>query len=165
MKINDIEQIMEIESAVFGEYHWTPQSFISELENEFGNYFTAVEENTNNVIGYGGYWLIFDEAHITTLAVKPDYRHQGIGELTLQKMIDVGYTKDAKWFTLEVRAGNISAQNLYFKYGFKSLGLRKNYYQDNNEDALIMWTENIWDEKFKFLYKNLKEKLSIKITT
>jgi len=160
----DIEQIMEIESSIFGEYHWTPQSFISEIENDLGNYFSAVDTSTDQIIGYGGFWLIFDEAHITTIAIRPNLRNKGLGEILLQKLIDVGYAKNAKWFTLEVRAGNIPAQNLYYKYGFKSLGLRKKYYQDNDEDALIMWTENIWDTKFSSLFKDLKEKLKLKTT-
>ena len=162
METKDIEQIMEIESSIFGEYHWTPQSFISEIENDLGNYFTAVDTETDQLIGSGGFWLIFDEAHITTIAVRTHLRNKGIGEILLQKMIDVGYAKNAKWFTLEVRAGNIPAQNLYYKYGFKSLGLRKKYYQDNDEDALIMWTENIWDTKFSSLFKDLKEKLKLR---
>jgi len=163
METKDIEQIMEIESVIFGTFHWTPQSFISEIENEFGNYFVAIDNDTKKIIGYGGFWLIFDEAHITTIAVNPNLRGKGLGETMLQKMVEVGYEKNAKWFTLEVRAGNISAQNLYYKYGFKSLGLRKKYYQDNDEDALIMWTENIWDANFKSLFTDLKEKLKIKI--
>ena len=160
METRDIEQIMEIESAVYGEYHWTPQAFITELQSEIGNYFVAMDESTGKIVGYGGYWLIIDEAHITTIAVTPEYRRKGISEKLLQKMMDAGYAKKAKWFTLEVRAGNIPAQNLYYKYGFKSLGLRKKYYQDNDEDALIMWTENIWDNEFKTLFRDLKEKLN-----
>lgn len=163
MKTSDIEQIMETEAAIFGRFHWTPQSFIAEIENEFGNYFVAVEEETGKVLGYGGFWLILDEGHITTIAVKPLYRNKGVGELLLQRMVDVGYKKAVKWYTLEVRASNIAAQNLYYKYGFKSLGLRKNYYQDNGEDALIMWTENIWDEAFKTLFRKLKDDLKNKI--
>jgi ribosomal-protein-alanine N-acetyltransferase len=164
METKDIEQIMDIESAIFGEYHWTPQSFISEIENDLGNYFVAIENNSSRIVGYGGFWLIFDEAHITTIAVIPTHRNKGLGEILLQKMIEIGYAKNAKWFTLEVRSSNISAQNLYYKYGFKSLGLRKKYYQDNDEDALIMWTENIWDTKFKSLFQDLKKALKLKIT-
>lgn len=163
METTDIEQIMEIESEVFGVYHWTPQSFIGEIENDLGNYFAAVDQNINRVIGYGGFWLILDEAHVTTIAVHPDYRKKNIGERILQNMVEAGYAKNAKWFTLEVRASNIPAQNLYYKYGFKSLGLRRRYYQDNEEDALIMWTENIWDDSFKNLFQELKEKLKLKI--
>ena len=87
METKDIEQIMEIESSIFGEYHWTPQSFISEIENDLGNYFTAVDTETDQLIGYGGFWLIFDEAHITTIAIRPNLRNKGLGEILLQKLI------------------------------------------------------------------------------
>ena len=163
MKKSDIEQIMKIESAIFGEFHWRPESFSSEIENEFGYYFIVTDENSQQLVGYCGFWLITDEGHITTLAVDPEYRKKGLGEIMIQKMIETGYEKKVKWFTLEVRASNIPAQNLYYKYGFKSLGLRKSYYQDNGEDALIMWTENIWDSSFKSFYESLKLNLKNKI--
>jgi len=159
MQKEDVKQIMEIESVSFGSHHWTEHSFISEMNNPLGSYFTAIDKKKQKVIGYCGFWLICDEAHITTIAVHPDYRQNKIGELLLQKMINTGYSKMAKWFTLEVRASNIAAQGLYTKYDFKSLGTRKKYYQDNDEDALIMWTENIWDSKFKNKFSELEEKL------
>jgi len=160
MQKQDIDQIMKIEEVSFGSHHWSSQSFESEINNPLGNYFTALEKETGKVLGYCGYWLIFDEAHITTVAVDPVYRKNKLGELLLQRMISTGYEKEAKWFTLEARASNIPAQNLYSKYGFQSLGVRKKYYQDNDEDALIMWTENIWDSKFKNKFKELKNNLS-----
>lgn len=162
MKAADVDKIMSMESEIFGKYHWTHNAFISEIENELGNYFVAEAPQSGELMGYCGFWLILDEAHITTIAVNPKFRNKGVGEILLQKMIDAGYAKNTKWFTLEVRSGNIAAQNLYYKYGFKSLGLRKKYYQDNEEDALIMWTENIWDEAFKTLYADLKAKLKLK---
>lgn len=160
MQKGDVSQIMEIEKVSFGSHHWSPESFNSEIGNTLGNYFTAIDKETGNVVGYCGFWLIFDEAHITTIAVNPKYRNHKIGETLLQHMISVGYDKKAKWFTLEARTSNIAAQNLYTKYGFQSLGIRKKYYQDNNEDALIMWTENIWDTKFKEKFQELKNNLS-----
>ncbi|OGI04956.1 MAG: ribosomal-protein-alanine N-acetyltransferase [Candidatus Melainabacteria bacterium GWF2_32_7] len=160
----DVNQIMEIECVSFGQYHWSSQAFVSEINNKLGNYITIIDKKTQKVIGYGGFWLIFDEAHITTIAVHPDYRKNSLGELLLLNMIELGYKNNAKWFTLEVRASNIAAQNLYYKYGFKSLGLRKKYYQDNEEDALIMWTENIWDAKFKEIFQQLKDNLANKQT-
>lgn len=159
MQKNDIEQIMEIESVSFGKYHWSKQSFSSEIDNNLGVYCTAIDVETNKVVGYSGYWLILDEAHVTTIAVRPEFRKHYIGELLLQNMIDSGYENKAKWFTLEVRTSNISAQNLYYKYKFKSLGIRAKYYQDNNEDAIIMWTENIWDSAFKEEFNRLKLEL------
>lgn len=160
----DLDEIIEIEKISFGPHRWSYESFVSESVNRLGNYFTAINKKTHKVIGYCGFWLVIDEAHITTIAVHPEYRRQGIGELLLQKMINAGYEKEAKWFTLEVRASNISAQNLYYKYGFKSLGLRRKYYQDNQEDALIMWTENIWESKFKDKFHELQKKRVIFIT-
>lgn len=162
MHKKDIEQIMKIESVSFGNFHWTPESFAAEIENDIGNYFTA-EDKKGEVIGYCGFWLIVDEAHITTIAVHPDLKKQGLGEKLLQKMIEVGYEKNAKWFTLEVRASNITAQNLYYKYNFKSLGLRRKYYQDNEEDALVMWTESIWNDSFKEHFNKMKTNLEQKI--
>lgn len=159
MQDRDVEQIMEIEKVSFGGHHWSNQSFFSEIENNLGNYFTAIDNNSKKVIGYCGFWLICEEAHITTIAVHPEYRGNHIGELLLQKLINTGYEVNAKWFTLEVRASNVSAQNLYYKYGFQSLGVRRKYYQDNDEDALIMWTENIWDSKFKNKFKELEREL------
>ncbi|MDD3150159.1 MAG: ribosomal protein S18-alanine N-acetyltransferase [Candidatus Gastranaerophilales bacterium] len=164
MQEDDINGIMQIERTSFGTYHWSELAFSNEINNPLGSYFSLIEVDTTRILGYCGFWLIEKEAHITTIAVHPDYRKNFLGELLLQKLIKTGYEKDAKWFTLEVRAGNAAAQRLYEKYGFESLGTRKKYYQDNDEDALIMWTENIWEEKFKTLFKKLEEELTDKKT-
>jgi ribosomal-protein-alanine N-acetyltransferase len=95
------------------------------------------------VIGHGGLWKMPDEAHITTIAVRNAYRGQGIGELLLVGLIDLGYVVQTERLTLEVRVSNIVAQNLYRKYGFHQTGTRIRYYSDNNEDAYIMTTEPI----------------------
>ncbi|HSA06996.1 MAG TPA: ribosomal protein S18-alanine N-acetyltransferase [Candidatus Gastranaerophilales bacterium] len=162
MHKKDIDQIMKIESVSFGNFYWTREAFATEIENNIGYYFVAEAEN-EQIIGYCGFWLILDEAHVTTIAVHPKYRKQGLGEKLLQKMLETGYEKEAKWFTLEVRASNVSAQNLYYKYKFKSLGLRRKYYQDNEEDAMIMWTENIWESSFRDHLKNLKNDLEKRV--
>lgn len=158
MHKNDVDQIMEIESVSFGTFHWTAEAFESEIKNDVGHYFTA-EDKDGNVLGYCGFWLVTDEAHITTIAVRQDFRKKGLGEKLLQKMIETGYELNVKWFTLEVRASNLTAHNLYYKYDFKSLGLRKKYYQDNDEDAMIMWTEDIWRTSYKELFERLKTEL------
>ena len=106
-----------------------------------------------------------EEAHITNIAVSPACRRSHIGEALLTTIIDECYRNMAKYITLEVRVSNKPAIALYEKYGFKSLGVRKGYYQDNNEDALIMWTENIFYDKFKSGYEKniavLKGKINI----
>jgi ribosomal-protein-alanine N-acetyltransferase len=154
MRLEDLNEVMEIEPVAFGVHHWSHQSFVNELNNTIGNYFAAFDAETKRLCGYSGFWLIDnDEAHITTLAVHPDYRRQHIGERLLVNDIMEAKRVGARWMTLEVRISNDSAQNLYFKYGFKSLGVRRNYYQDNDEDAMVLWTENISTPDFDLMLK------------
>ena len=110
-------------------------------------------------MGYAGTWQILEEAHITNIAVSPDYRRKKVGEALLTTIINDCRNNGIKYITLEVRVSNTPAINLYEKYGFKSLGTRKGYYQNNNEDALIMWTENMFYDKFKLIYDNNLEDL------
>ncbi|HEY9791420.1 MAG TPA: ribosomal protein S18-alanine N-acetyltransferase [Candidatus Obscuribacterales bacterium] len=145
----DLDQIMLIEPHAFGTHHWSRQSFLNELANPGGHYFVTADELSAKLCGYSGFWLIGEEAHITTLAVHPDLRRRYIGELLLINDIEHAQNVGASWLTLEVRASNYAAQNLYFKYGFKNLGTRRKYYQDNDEDALVLWAENIRSDEFK----------------
>jgi ribosomal-protein-alanine N-acetyltransferase len=146
---SDLDEVMQIEPIAFGVHHWSRQSFVNELNNSCGEYFAAV--GSSKLVGYSGFWLIGEEAHITTLAVHPDERRRYIGERLLIHDIERAEKAGARWLTLEVRVSNQSAQELYFKYGFKSLGLRRHYYQDNGEDALVLWTDNITSPQFKEL--------------
>ena len=102
-------------------------------------------------------WKIIDEAHITNLAVHPDFRRKGVAKVLLINALKECYEEKIKFLTLEVRASNIKAFTLYEKFGFKSLGIRKKYYQDNNEDALIMWSENIFSENYKQRFQQLEK--------
>lgn len=151
MQAPDLEPIMAIEPAAFGSHHWSLQSFENELNNASGSYFTATAAHSADLVGYSGFWLIGEEAHITTLAVDPRYQRQYIGERLLINDILEAKKVGARWMTLEVRISNEKAQNLYYKYGFKSLSVRKSYYQDNDEDALVLWTENIETPQFNRL--------------
>lgn len=149
MYLSDIDKVMDIEPIAFGTHHWSHDSFVNELNNPFGSYYTAIAPKTERyLIGYSGFWLFHEEAHITTLAVHPDYRRHGIGERLLVNNIVEAKSLGASWITLEVRVSNIQAQDLYKKYGFKNIGLRHKYYQDNNEDAIILWTENINNQEY-----------------
>ncbi len=154
MYLSDLDQIMEIEPVAFGVHHWSRQSFINELNNTIGHYITATDQDNHElVLGYSGFWLIGDEAHITTLAVNPDHRRLHIGERLLIHDIIEAERVGAARLTLEVRISNEGAQNLYYKYGFENLGKLKRYYQDNSEDALVLWLNNIRDPKFKVIFK------------
>ncbi|MBK8223358.1 MAG: ribosomal protein S18-alanine N-acetyltransferase [Candidatus Obscuribacter sp.] len=159
LTIGDLEQVMDIEPVAFGSHHWTRQSFMNELINPSGFYYAAREQENERVLGYSGFWLIGEEAHVTTLAVHPDYRRLYVGERLLINDIIQARKVGADWVTLEVRVSNDSAQKLYGKYSFRSLGVRRNYYQDNDEDALVLWTDRLSSPEFLTLFqKRIKEK-------
>ena len=115
-----------------------------------------VQTATVPLVGYGGFWLMVDEAHISTIATHSDWRRRGIGELLLVAMIDGATQVGARVITLEVRASNLGAQQLYRKYSFEVAGLRKHYYSDNNEDALIMTTPPITTMEYQIQAQGLK---------
>ena len=113
--------------------------------------------NIEYITGFCGMWLMVDEVHIINLAVREAHRGQGIGETLLISAIDMATTLKAALVTLEVRASNQTAQNLYSKYGFQQMGIRKAYYTDNKEDAYIMTTDLISTDEFKERFNKLKE--------
>jgi ribosomal-protein-alanine N-acetyltransferase len=123
----------------------------------------APRQGPPTIYGYAGLWLMVDEAHITTIAVRPEFRGKGLGELVLCGLVDTALEVGARILTLEVRVSNTVAQNLYLKYGFKQSGLRRRYYSDNNEDALIMTAEAINAPVFLNNYKLLKNSLLHKL--
>lgn len=158
MEKSEVNEVLKIEQEAYGDHHWSKDSFYNELSNNLAHYFCAFDSN-GKLIGYAGCWQIIDEAHITNIAVKPDLQRKKIGEALLNRLLQECYKNEIKYITLEVRKSNKAAIKLYEKYGFKSLGLRKGYYQNNNEDALIMWTENIFWDKFKSQYEENANKL------
>lgn len=115
------------------------------------------------IVGFAGLWLMVDEAHVTTIAMHPNFRRRGLGEYMLSSLIEIAYEIGAKWVTLEVRVTNYNAQNLYRKYGFREAGLRHRYYSDNQEDALIMWTDEINSPAYKQRFQELKSDLMKKL--
>lgn len=165
MQSSDVPDVAQIEAMAYGNHHWSRDSFYSEINNKVAKYYTA-RYSDGKIVGYIGTWHIIDEAHITTIAVHPEFLRQHVGEALIVKMLEDCYNEFIKYITLEVRVSNIPAIKLYEKYGFKSLGTRKGYYQDNNEDALIMWTENIFSDEYKLILnnniKNLEQKVVIK---
>jgi len=119
----------------------------------------------DSIIGFAGLWLMVDEAHVTTIAMHPSFRRLGLGELMLVSLIDIAYTIGAKWVTLEARVSNYTAQNLYRKYGFREAGVRHRYYSDNQEDAVIMWTDEINSPAYKQKFQELKTALYQRLET
>ena len=158
MTKDDIDGVSAIEAEAYGKHHWSKSSFYDEMSNNLAKYYVA-KNSDGELVGYAGTWHIIDEGHITTIAVKNEFLRNHIGEALIHQIIEDCYKDGVKYLTLEVRVSNEPAIKLYEKYGFQSLGTRKGYYQDNNEDALIMWTENIFYDKFKTKYKENIAKL------
>jgi ribosomal-protein-alanine N-acetyltransferase len=115
------------------------------------------------IVGFSGIWVLVDEAHITNIALRTRYQGRGLGELLLIATIDLALELKATKMTLEVRASNQIAQNLYKKYGFMQVGLRRGYYLDDHEDAVIMSTDKISTPSFQAELKRLGETLAEKL--
>ncbi len=140
MRPEHIATVAELETLCFG-VHWTPTNFRKELDNPRCCYYVAIEDG--RVVGYLGYWQILEEAHITSIGVHPDFRRRRVSQRLMCRMLEECQAREIKWITLEVKANNMQAQKLYEKFGFAVMGRRKNYYQKEQIDALIMWTEDV----------------------
>ena len=157
MTLDDLAGVQDVERASFP-VPWPANAFRHELtQNRNARY--VVARDGERIVGYAGLWLMVDEAHITTFAVHPDARRRRVGERLLQRLFEIAAELRAQWLTLEVRASNLAAQRLYEKYGFRRAGVRRRYYSDNNEDALIMWTERINDRGVRDRLRRLREEL------
>lgn len=135
MTMADVEGVVAVEAATFPT-PWSQDAFVSEMKNVAARYLVA--ELDGRIIGYAGAWIILDESHITNIAVLSDYRGQGIGRRLTEGLLQYLSNLGAAYATLEVRKSNAVAQRLYASLGFIKLGVRKRYYEDNGEDALIM---------------------------
>ncbi len=109
------------------------------------------------VVGYLGIWSMVDDAHIVAVGVRGPYRRLGVGELMMIRSIEIAREWGSRSLTLEVRVSNFAAQALYEKYGFKKVGVRKRYYNDNHEDAYVMTTDPIGTEEYQSLFERLKQ--------
>jgi len=157
MGVDHLDAVQAIERASFTS-PWPPNAYRSELEsNRLANYLVARIDQ--HVVGYGGMWLMVDEAHITTFAIHPRWRRQRIGERLLLAFLDLAIDRSAHEATLEVRLSNLPARRLYEKYGFRPVGLRPRYYSDDNEDALIMTTEPLDEARMLERIARLREAL------
>ncbi|MHB0913352.1 MAG: ribosomal protein S18-alanine N-acetyltransferase [Armatimonadota bacterium] len=157
MHLEDIGAVVALDHECFAT-PWSESSYMTELSNHSAYYIVACMED--RIVGYAGEWIIVDEAHITTIGVDPECRGQKIGERLLIALIDEAIFRGASRITLEVRRSNYVAQSLYRKYGFQSVAVRKSYYTDNNEDALVMWTDDVRDPDFLRILRAHKERLA-----
>lgn len=156
MRREDVPRVMEIERECFPT-PWHESAYLTETSNRSAYYIVATVDST--VVGYAGMWIIMDEAHITTLGVARDSRGLRIGEQLLVALLDEAMRRHARRATLEVRQSNQVAQNLYRKYGFTPAAIRRGYYTDNHENAVVMWIDSMITTTFKAQYRALKQRL------
>ncbi|RHR69570.1 ribosomal-protein-alanine N-acetyltransferase [Eubacterium sp. AF15-50] len=140
MTVDDISQVAEIERQIFS-IPWSEKAFRNSMESDNTIYIVAKENN--NVAGYAGMYLSFEEGNITNVAVNPLSRRKGIGEKIVRDILNRAYEKGVRDVFLEVRETNSVAIALYEKIGFKEEGIRKNFYDKPRENALIMWKHNL----------------------
>jgi [ribosomal protein S18]-alanine N-acetyltransferase len=144
---------MAIERQVYPR-PWSPSLFVSEMgAGRTRHYLVALDGR--NVVGYGGLISYGDEAHVTTIAVDPGYQRLKIGTRLLHDLVAEARHMGAHAVSLEVRVTNWGAQRMYGRFGFRPVGVRKNYYQETNEDALVMWTDDIRTPEYDRLLQNL----------
>ncbi len=146
MTESDIAPVSRLEAEAFPEDAPTP--FHRELENRLASYLVAcctspASNETDLIIGYSGSWLVIDESHLLSIAIKAEYRGKGIGELLLVSALEDVISRGAQTMFLEVRISNTMARSLYEKHGFTRMGVRRGYYADNNEDAVVMVVNGI----------------------
>ena len=140
MERADINRVHEIECTCFRS-PWSKLALAGELRNDVAHY--LVMEADGVICGYGGMWVLFEEAHVTNVAILPDYRGQGRGRRLMLAMMRHAIKRGAEKMTLEVRENNTIAQRLYAGLDFEQNGFRPGYYSDTGEGALILWNEDI----------------------
>ena len=190
MTIADLPEVLNIERVSFPS-PWSARAYEYELRyNEMAHYFCvrtqAAHSNGHNggvfgwlrrafrsqpenggepqIVGYVGYWMMAGEAHISTIAVRPEARGRAYGEFLLSHVLHDAAARGTHVATLEVRISNLSAQQLYLKYGFEKVGLRKAYYSDNNEDAYIMTTPPLNSGAYREKLARLQTALLMRLT-
>lgn len=136
MVAEDIPGVVDIEATAFYDA-WNAGMLLNELENELTTY--VVMEQEGSLVGYAGFWLVAGEAQVTRVAVAEAERGQGLGTRLTAAMVNKAWELGAEAVTLEVRESNLAAQKAYLTCGFASEGIRPNYYEDNHENAVIMW--------------------------
>lgn len=135
MTERDLDMVMAIEIESFS-LPWSRDSYLSELKNKYARYIVC--DYHGEIVAYGGIWTIYEEAHITNVAVAQHYRQLGLGRAIMMKLEKIAREKKAHKMSLEVRPSNIPALGMYRTLSYRVMGLRKEYYSDNREDAIVM---------------------------
>ncbi len=140
MQRQDVNRVHEIECTCFRS-PWSKLALLGELRNDVAHY--LVMEADGVICGYGGMWVLFEEAHVTNVAILPEFRQKGRGRRLMLAMMQRAVKYGAEKMTLEVRESNLVAQHLYETLGFEQNGFRPRYYSDTDEGAKLLWNNNI----------------------
>ncbi|MGN0996803.1 MAG: ribosomal protein S18-alanine N-acetyltransferase [Candidatus Ventricola sp.] len=136
----DVAQIHEIETLCFA-MPWSEESILHDVRENVVARWLVLDDGEGRVLAYAGMWLVIDEAHVCNVAVHPDVRRRGYGRRIFQALMALAQESGMGMITLEVRRSNLAAQSLYHACGMLDVGYRKRYYEDNREDALIMYCD------------------------
>lgn len=147
MRRRHLKGVMAIERQVYPR-PWSPNLFLSEMI-ELRNRTYLVARINREVVGYGGIMCYGDEAHVTTIAVDPEHHRRKIGTRMMYELVEEGVRLGARAVSLEVRVSNWGAQRLYSRFGFRPVGIRKNYYQETGEDAVVMWADGVRSPEYR----------------
>ncbi len=172
MREADIATVQEIEREIFST-PWPKNAYYRELASRSSAHYVVLRQEGTvempagfrgaeldpTIIGYGGMWRMYDEAHVTTIGVRRDVHHRGYGRIMFAGLVQAAYDMGAKWVTLEVRTSNDNAMRMYEAFGFKVIGRRKGYYTDNGEDAIVMWSDSIHSPRFRRAYESNLERI------
>jgi ribosomal-protein-alanine N-acetyltransferase len=172
MREADIATVQEIEREIFST-PWPRNAYYRELASRSSAHYVVLRQEGGleaparfrgldldpSIIGYGGMWRMYDEAHVTTIGVRRDVQHRGFGRVLFAGLVQAAYDMGAKWVTLEVRTSNENAMRMYESFGFKVIGRRKGYYTDNGEDAIVMWSDSIHSPRLRRAYESNLERI------
>jgi [ribosomal protein S18]-alanine N-acetyltransferase len=172
MREADVNTVQEIEREIFAT-PWPRNAYYRELASRASAHYVVLRQEglierpaqyrgadfDPSIIGYGGMWRMYDEAHVTTIGVRHDLQHHGHGRIIFAGLVQAAYDMGAKWVTLEVRTTNENAMKMYETFGFKVIGRRKGYYTDNGEDAIVMWSDSIHAPRFRRAYEANLERI------
>ncbi len=157
MRRKHLKEVLAIEEQVYPT-PWSLALFLSELSMPASRaYFVA--KSPRGVLGYAGVVMAGSDAHVTTVAVAPWYQGRKVGTLLVLAVVEEAIARGARSLTLEVRPTNVIARSLYKKFGFVTVGLRKNYYVETGEDALIMWARSVDSPSYRALLESIKASL------
>jgi ribosomal-protein-alanine N-acetyltransferase len=147
MRRRHVRDVLGIERIVYPR-PWSAALFFSELAQRTSRYY-LVAHHGRTLVGYGGLMCHLDEGHITTLAVRPEFQHRKVGSKILFALVEEARSRPVRSLALEVRVANWPAQRLYSWFGFRPVGVRKNYYAETGEDALVMWIDDLSSEEIE----------------